>query len=170
MNPGTRRIGWGAALLYLATAVGANWLVEEFGTATVGFGLYAPAAVYAVGPALVLRDVVQRTIGVRAAIAAVAAGTGLSYLVANPAIASASAVSFAVSELADGLVYSTLARNLVLAVFCSGIAGLVADSVMFPMLAFGSLALTPGHLVGKTYGVIAGIAAIAAMRRCTGAL
>ena len=36
MNPGIQRIGWTAATLYLATVAGANWLVEQFCTVSVG--------------------------------------------------------------------------------------------------------------------------------------
>ncbi|MFE3262023.1 hypothetical protein ACFXPS_42565 [Nocardia sp. NPDC059091] len=36
-----------------------GWLIEQFGIVGAGFGLMAPAGVFAVGPALVMRDGVQ---------------------------------------------------------------------------------------------------------------
>lgn len=45
----------GVVLAYLGSVVAANWLIEHFGIVPVGFGSAAPAGVFAVGPALVLR-------------------------------------------------------------------------------------------------------------------
>jgi hypothetical protein len=144
--------------LYIACVVGANWLAEHVGAVGVGFGLDAAAAVYVAGPVLVVRDWVQRLAGLGISLLAVAVGTVLSYVVASPAIATASAVSFAVSEVLDAVVYSGTVRrrDAVVAVLCSGIVGVTVDSLLFPVIAFGSLALTPGHLLGKAYGVLAG--------------
>ncbi|MBE8523109.1 VUT family protein [Amycolatopsis sp. H6(2020)] len=153
--------------LYIACVVGANWLAEHVGAVGVGFGLDAAAAVYVAGPVLVVRDWVQRLAGLRTSLLAVAAGTALSYLAAGPAIATASAVSFAISELLDAAAYSVVVRRrgLVVAVFYSGIVGLVVDSLLFPAIAFASLALTPGHLLGKAYGILAGTILTAFVRR-----
>lgn len=154
--------------LYIGCVVGANWLAEHVGAVGVGFGLDAAAAVYVAGPVLVVRDWVQRFAGLRSSLLAVVAGTALSYLAAGPAIATASAVSFAVSELLDAAAYSVVVRRrgLVVAVLCSGIVGLVVDSLLFPAIAFASLTLTPGHLLGKAYGVLAGaiVTAVASRR------
>ncbi|WIY05548.1 VUT family protein [Amycolatopsis mongoliensis] len=153
--------------LYIGCVVGANWLAEDLGAVGIGFGLHAAAAVYVAGPVLVVRDWVQRLAGLRASLLAVAAGTVLSCLVAGPAIATASAVSFAVSEVLDAAVYSVVVRRggVVVAVLCSGMVGLVVDSLLFPAIAFACLALTPGHLLGKAYGVLAGTILTAVVRR-----
>jgi uncharacterized PurR-regulated membrane protein YhhQ (DUF165 family) len=153
--------------LYIVCVVGANWLAEHVGAVGVGFGLHAAAAVYVAGPVLVVRDWVQRLAGFRASLLAVAAGTVLSYLVASPSIATASAVSFAASETLDAVVYTVVLRHhcTVVAVLCSGMVGLAVDSLLFPAIAFASLALTPGHLLGKLYGVLAGTILTAAERR-----
>jgi uncharacterized PurR-regulated membrane protein YhhQ (DUF165 family) len=153
--------------LYIACVVGANWLAEHVGAVGVGFGLHAAAAVYVASPVLVVRDWVQRLAGLRISLVAVAVGTVLSYVVAGPAVATASAVSFAVSEVLDAAVYSAAVRRrgVVVAVLCSGIVGVAVDSLLFPAIAFGSLALTPGHLLGKTYGVVAGTIVTALVRR-----
>jgi hypothetical protein len=51
-----RRLTQSALLAaYIATIPAANWAVTRFGVVPVGFGLLAPAGVYAVGIALVLR-------------------------------------------------------------------------------------------------------------------
>ncbi len=153
--------------LYIACVTGANWLAEHVGAVDVGFGLHAAAAVYVAGPVLVIRDWVQRLTGLGISLVAVAVGTGLSYVVAGPAVATASATSFAVSEVLDAAVYSVIVRRrgVVVAVLGSGIVGIAVDSVLFPAIAFASLALTPGHLLGKTYGVVAGTIVTALVRR-----
>jgi len=153
--------------LYIACVTGANWLAEHVGAVNVGFGLHAAAAAYVAGPVLVVRDWVQRLAGLRISLLAVAVGTVLSYLVAGPAIATASAVSFAVSEVLDAAAYSAIVRlqGVVVAVLGSGIVGIAVDSLLFPAIAFASLALTPGHRSGKAYGVLAGTIVTAFVRR-----
>jgi uncharacterized PurR-regulated membrane protein YhhQ (DUF165 family) len=76
-------------------------------------------------------------------------------------------VSFAVSEVLDAAVYSVIVRRrgVVVAVLGSGIGGIAADSLLFPAIAFSSLALMPGHLLGKAYGVLAGTIVTAFVRR-----
>lgn len=159
-------LGATAVAAYLGVVVAANWLVEHYGIVPVGFGLLAPAAVYAVGVALVLRDLVQWSLGRRWALAALAVAAGLSYLVAAPAVATASAVAFAASELLDFAVFTWLAPRWARAVFIGGVAGLALDSVLFLSIAFGSLTLLPGQLLGKFYGIALATLVISARRRC----
>jgi uncharacterized PurR-regulated membrane protein YhhQ (DUF165 family) len=160
---------------YLACVPLANWLIGHAGTVCVpqgpclipvGFGLMAPSGVLVIGAALVLRDIVQRISGVAWALGAVAIGTALSWLVADPHIAVASAAAFLISELADCAVYSPLQRRgLVVAVVASGIAGAVVDSAAFLWLAFGSLDFLAGQVVGKAWAVLAAIPLILGSRR-----
>lgn len=139
-----------AAAGYIATIPAANLLVTHFGAVPVGFGLLAPAGVFMVGLALVLRDLVHETAGRWAVLAAIVAGTALSYALADPALATASAAAFGVAELADMAVYTPLRRKgLLVAVAASNAVGLVVDSVLFLHLAFGSLAFLPGQIVAK---------------------
>src|SRR4051812_26866110 len=159
------RIGLGAALGYVLTIFAANWLIQHVGLAPVGFGLTAPAGVYAAGVALTLRDVVQATLGRRAVMAAILAGAVLSWLV-SPAFAVASAVAFLVSELADFAVYTPLERRSWLgAILLSNTVGLVVDSVLFLWLAFGSLAFLPGQVVGKAEMTVLAVLLLAGGRR-----
>src|SRR5689334_9143855 len=122
-------------LAYLACVPLANLLIGHVGTVCVPLGpclipvapgVMAPSGVLAIGAALVLRDLVQRTSGWGWGLAAVLVGAILSWFVADPHVAIASAAAFLLSELADFAVYTPLQRRgLVLAVVASSCAGLV---------------------------------------------
>lgn len=152
---------WLLLAAFAATIPFANWLIGNVGTVCVpdgpclipvGFGYMAPSGVMAIGLALVLRDLVQRAFGAPMAVAAIVGGSALSFVLADPAIAFASAAAFLLSELADLAVYTPLARRrLAWAVILSGVAGAAVDSALFLWLAFGSLDLMAGQLIGKLY-------------------
>jgi hypothetical protein len=161
----TRR-GAIALTAYIATIPAANWLVTEFGAVPVGFGYAAPAGVYAVGLALVLRDLAREAAGRSAVLAAIVVGTVLSWWLADPALAVASAAAFAVAETMDFAVYEPLReRGLLLAMLASNAVGLLADSLIFLKLAFGSLDYLPGQLLGKAWMTLAAVAVIAVIAR-----
>lgn len=153
----------------------ANWLIGNVGTECipqgpciipVAPGLTAPSGVLMIGLALVLRDLVQRSLGVKWAAGAILVGAGLSAFFAAPTLVMASAMAFLLSELADLAVYTPLQRKgLVLAVFASSIVGLVIDSAIFLYLAFGSLDFISGQIVGKTWMVLAALPVIHLMRK-----
>jgi uncharacterized PurR-regulated membrane protein YhhQ (DUF165 family) len=153
----------------------ANWLIGHAGTACipqgpcvipVAPGLLAPSGVLMIGLALVLRDLVQRRLGVGWALSAILAGTLLSGLLAPPALALASGAAFLLSEMADLGVYTPLQRRgLVLAVAASSAVGLVVDSVVFLFLAFGSLDYLPGQVIGKAWMVLLALPVVALVRR-----
>ena len=126
----------------------------------------APSGVVMIGIALVLRDLVQRRLGVGWAVIAILAGAAISAWFAPRTLVIASAVAFLLSELADLAVYTPLARRrLVLAVVLSGLVGLVIDSVVFLWLAFGSLDFLAGQVVGKAWMVILAIPLVSWLRR-----
>jgi uncharacterized PurR-regulated membrane protein YhhQ (DUF165 family) len=132
----------------------------------VGFALLAPSGVLAIGLALVLRDVVQTTMGPRWTVGAILAGAALSGLIAPPALVVASGVAFLLSELADMAVYTPLReRQLGLAVLASGIVGAAVDSAAFLWLAFGSLAYLDGQIVGKLWASVAAFLIVLVWRR-----
>jgi uncharacterized PurR-regulated membrane protein YhhQ (DUF165 family) len=165
----TRRILTAISLAaYALTVVVANWLVTTFGIVDIAPGpwlLMVPAGVYAIGAALVLRDVAHELAGVWWVLAAIGVGVGLSVLVAPPSLVVASAVAFGVSELLDLAVYTPLRqRGWTLAALISSAAGLVVDSVVFLWLAFGSLAFLPGQLVGKALAVVLAVAVATTLR------
>jgi uncharacterized PurR-regulated membrane protein YhhQ (DUF165 family) len=173
----TRR--WREGLIFLAlfclTVPAANWMVGHVGTSCppdgpclipVAPGLMAPSGVLVIGIALVLRDLVQRRLGVGIASAAIIAGSLISAGLAPRTLVIASAAAFLISEFADLAVYTPLARKrLVTAVAASGLVGVVIDSVVFLWLAFGSLNFLTGQVVGKALMVVLSIPFIVLLRR-----
>ncbi|MGG5819902.1 VUT family protein [Falsiroseomonas sp. HW251] len=153
----------------------ANWMIGNIGAVCVpggpclipvAPGLMAPSGVLMVGLSLVLRDMVQRRLGLLAAIGAVLAGGAISALLAPPALVVASVAAYLLSEFADLGVYTPLQkRGLVLAVAASGAVGLVVDSVCFLWLAFGSLDFLAGQIVGKAWMVLATLPVVHWLRR-----
>ncbi|MEV4364415.1 VUT family protein [Nonomuraea sp. NPDC049625] len=160
------RAGSVTLLAYIATIPAANLAVTHFGVVPVGFGYPAPAGVYMVGLALVLRDLSREAAGRAAVLVAIAVGVVLSYLLADPDLAMASAVAFAVAELADFAVYEPLRqRGLIVAMLVSNAVGLLCDSLLFLELAFGSLDYLPGQILGKVWMTLAAVAVLALYRR-----
>jgi uncharacterized PurR-regulated membrane protein YhhQ (DUF165 family) len=153
----------------------ANWLILNAGTTCVPQGpclipvapnVMAPSGVVMVGLALVLRDLVQRRLGIKIAALGILFGALLSALFAPKELVLASATAFLLSETADLLVYTPLQRRgLMLAVAASSAVGLVVDSVIFLTLAFGSLDFLAGLVIGKAWMVLAALPAIAWLRR-----
>lgn len=157
-------LGSGALLGYVFTILLANWLIVHVGIVDVGWGLHAPAAVYAAGAALVFRDFVQRTLGRWWGVGAIIAGALLSLLVA-PAFALASGVAFLVSESFDFAVYTPLVkRSFIGAVAVSCTVGLAIDSVVFLSISPLPLSLLPGQIVGKLETIGLTVMLIAAWR------
>jgi queuosine precursor transporter len=150
-----------ALLTYAALPILANWMIGNVGTPIpngphvipVGFGLFAPSGVLCAGAALAMRDLVQELAGRRGAIGAIGAGAAISYLVASPVIALASAVAFLLSELLDFAVYSPLRTRgrVYWAVGASNTVGLLVDSAVF--LGMAGL-LTPGLFAGQVVGKV----------------
>ncbi|MFL4491799.1 VUT family protein [Streptomyces sp. VTCC 41912] len=168
MTDGPKRaLGYLGATLYMTTIPAANWALHRYGIVSVGFGFKAPAAVFLAGPALILRDLVQWTLGRRAALIALTFGVILSFAAADPGFALASAVAFGVSEAADMAVFSQLSPRWVRAVFAGGVIGILLDSLLFLSIAFGSLDFLGGQLVGKIYGVLLGSLTVALRRRAS---
>ncbi|MEV3985613.1 VUT family protein [Nonomuraea sp. NPDC049758] len=162
-----KKIGMAGVTLtaYMATIPAANIAVAHIGAVPVGFDLVAPAGVYLVGLALVLRDLAREAAGRGPVLAAIAVGTILSYFMADPALAVASAVAFAVAELADFSVYEPLRRRgLLIAMLTSNAIGLLIDSLLFLKLAFGSLEYLPGQVLGKTWMTIAAVILLTLLR------
>ena len=153
----------------------ANWMIGHVGTVCpadgpclvpVAPGIMAPSGVLTVGAALVLRDIVQRCLGLLWGIGAILAGTLLSVLVAPGSLVIASGTAFLMSELADFGVYTPLQRRrLVLAVIASCGVGLTIDSIVFLSLAFGSLHFLAGQVIGKLWAVLVSIPFIRLLRR-----
>jgi len=157
-------------LAFMACIPAANWMIGHLGTTCAPNGpclvpvfpwspqggpMMAPSGVSMIGIALVLRDLVQRRLGRVAALMAIVAGAALSGAIAPPQLVVASTTAFFLSELADFAVFTPLQkRGLVLAVLASSVVGLIADSILFLYLAFGSLEFLEGQVIGKAWMVL----------------
>lgn len=161
-------------LLYAGSIPLSNWLIGNVGTTCVADGpclipvapgLVAPSGVLAVGLALILRDIVQRRLGITWSVVAIVLGAALSASFAPPALVVASTTAFLLSEFADLAVYTPLQRRrFMCAVIASSIVGLVVDSMVFLWLAFGTLDFLAGQVVGKTWMVLAALPILAWLR------
>ena len=175
-----RNEGFLFLILFGLTIPAANWMIGNVGTVCVprgpclipvapglnGPSLMAPSGVLMIGIALVLRDLLQRRLGVGVAAGAVLAGAAISALLAPPSLVIASAVAFLLSEFADLAVYTPLARRrLIAAVVASSLVGLVVDSIVFLWLAFGSLEFLLGQIVGKAWMVLLSLPFVHWLRR-----
>jgi uncharacterized PurR-regulated membrane protein YhhQ (DUF165 family) len=162
-------------LLFCLTIPAANWMILNVGTVCsangpclvpVAPGIMAPSAVLMVGIALVLRDLVQRRLGLVAAVVAILIGAALSGLLAPISLVVASATAYLISEFADLAVYTPLQeRRFVTAVMASSMVGLVVDSMIFLWLAFGSLDFLIGQVIGKGWMVLLSLPLILLLRR-----
>ena len=161
---------------FAACIPAANYLIQHVGAycvpdggpclIPVAPGLTAPSGVLMVGLALVLRDLVQRRLGLRWSMAAILVGAALSASFSPPSLIIASTAAFLFSEVADLLVFTPLQkRGLVLAAVVSSIVGLVIDSIIFLQMAFGSLDFVAGQIVGKMWMVLLAIPVLMLLRQ-----
>src|SRR5689334_16560281 len=96
LNAVRRREGFLFLAAFTACVPLANWMISHVGTVCIPNGpcvipvapggVNAPSGVLAVGVALVLRDLLQRRLGLRWAFAAILFGAALSAAVAPPAL------------------------------------------------------------------------------------
>ncbi len=153
---------------------GANWMILNVGVSCVpggpclipvGPNMLAPSGVIVIGLALVLRDLVQRRLGLGWAIIAIFIGAFISAFLAPPSLLIASGTAFLLSELADCAIYTPLQRRrLVLAVLASGVAGIIIDSALFLYLAFGNLEFLLPQIIGKGWVILLSLPIIAWLR------
>jgi queuosine precursor transporter len=152
----------------------ANWLIGNVGTVCVpngpclipvAPGIAAPSGVLAIGLALVLRDLVQRRLGITWSFIAIALGATLSATFAPPALVIASTIAFLLSETLDLAIFTPLQkRGLLVAAIVSSLAGLVVDSVVFLLLAFGTLDYIGGQIIGKIWMILLALPVLAWLR------
>jgi uncharacterized PurR-regulated membrane protein YhhQ (DUF165 family) len=149
-----------AMIGYLLSVVAANIASVHWPSLVAG-GLVVPAGTVFAGTSLTARDLVHDRFGARGVAVGIAAGAGLSAVLASPQIAVASVVAFTASEIVDALTYTRLRRRSRLrAVAVSNAGGLVIDSVLFVRLAFGSFTAVPGQLVGKAVATLLTLTAL----------
>lgn len=116
--------------LYILLIVLVNWSFTVVPLIRLPDGTMWPPVSLLVGFVFVVRDFAQREIGHRILVAMLI-GVAVSYFMANPAIAYASAAAFLVSELADWAVYSFTGRPLSQRILLSSLLGTPIDSAIF---------------------------------------
>ena len=138
-----------ALTAYLATVVLANYLTGRFGLVTVFPGLVATAGTFAAGLAFTLRDILQdESGGKRFVIAAVVVAALVSALIAPPAIAIASGLTFVIAEIVDFAIYTPLRqKHWWIAVLASAAIGLTVDTFLF--LALAGFPITTASVTGQ---------------------
>jgi hypothetical protein len=149
---------------YVGNIVLANWTATHVSPLEIG-AIVVPAGTLWAGLGFTLRDGLHEALGGRGVLGAIAAGAGLSWLLAFPQIAVASVLAFTISELIGSLVYGRLRGWSVLgAVIGSNLVGLGIDSVLFVPLAFGGFAFVPGQVLGKTVATVLTVAVLGAVK------
>ncbi len=159
-------IRYPALAAFLATIPLGNWWLDRFGFWHVPTLGTVPSGVVWIGLAFVLRDLAQLLTSKWHVLAAVAAGAGLSWLLADPHIAVASAAAFGLSELLDWCIYTPLAdRHFAAAVAVSSFVGGCLDSALFLHLAFRSTHGWWQLAIAKAVVIAAATPVVVRMRR-----
>ena len=117
-------------ILYVVLIVAVNWAFTVVHPVALPGGTMWPPVSLLVGFVFVVRDFAQREIG-HFVLLAMLAGAVLSYVMADPFVAIASAVAFAVSELVDWAVYSFTGKTLSERILYSSALGTPVDSAIF---------------------------------------
>lgn len=138
-----------AVALYAAAMIGANLIVAAFGPWVMPFNGF-----FLIGLDLALRDWLHFRLRMWQ-MGALIAATGLLTYLLNPAaqnIAIASGVAFAIAAVADWLVFVKMPGTWFQRSASSNVAGALVDSVLFPLIAFGSLSVAPVLFAAKVAG------------------
>jgi len=129
-------LGVTAATAYVACVVLANVLTDHLGLVPIGFGLVVTAGTFAAGATLLARNVAQTIIGRLIVLALMLVGCAVSWWLASPQLAVASAVAFGLSELADMAVFTPLQdRGWGRAAAAGALVGAVVDTSVFLRIA-----------------------------------
>jgi uncharacterized PurR-regulated membrane protein YhhQ (DUF165 family) len=141
-------------IIYVLLIVLVNWLFTVVPLVELPGGTMWPPVALVVGFVFVARDFAQREIG-HWVLAAMAVGVVISYFMASPQVALASALAFAVSELTDWAVYTFTGRPLSERILYSSILGTPIDSVVFlSMVGFFSVAAAAAMTFSKLLGAL----------------
>ena len=140
---------------YVTAVVLANVVTARFGLVNVGFGLMVTAGTYAAGFALLARDFVHRYGNRWYALAAIALGGLISWMMSTPALAVASTVAFVTAEIVDLAVFEPVrnGRGFVTAALVSNVVSAPVDTFVFLSLAGFPLTVVTvaGQFVGKVF-------------------
>jgi queuosine precursor transporter len=121
---------FGFTALYIGLIVAVNYAFTVVPLVALPDGTMWPPVSLLVGFVFVVRDFAQREIGHKVLLAMLV-GAVISFFMAGPAIAAASAAAFLVSELADWAVYSFTKRPLSQRILFSSALGAPIDSAVF---------------------------------------
>jgi len=121
-------------------------------------GLWATSGSFVIGAVFVLRDYIQRRIGIAISICAIVMGAAMGGYLVSPSLAIASTAAFLVSGFIDLMIYTPLAKKrFVRAVIFSSIISAVIDSGIFLWIGFNSLELFPGQVLAKVWVILLAI-------------
>jgi len=143
-------------IVYILAIIAANMLVYKFGPSVTAINAF-----FLIGLDLSLRDQIHESIGndfVKIKMALIVASAGILSYAINPGsgvIAIASCAAFVLSGVADSVVYQINAsKKFIFKSNYSNIAGAAVDSVVFPIIAFGSVMpmVTAEQFVAKVAG------------------
>ncbi len=138
--------------LYILLIVAVNYGFSVSPLVKLPDGTMWPPISLVVGFIFVARDFAQREIGHKVLLAMLA-GAMISYFMASPMIAVASAAAFLVSELVDWAIYSFTRRPLSQRILYSSALGAPVDSLVFLsgvglLSTAGVVAMTASKMVG----------------------
>ncbi|MBE0532541.1 MAG: VUT family protein [Rhodospirillales bacterium] len=138
--------------LYILLIVAVNYGFSVSPLVKLPDGTMWPPISLVVGFIFVARDFAQREIGHKVLLAMLAGAT-ISYFMASPMIAVASAAAFLVSELVDWAIYSFTRRPLSQRILYSSALGAPVDSLVFLsgvglLSTAGVVAMTASKMVG----------------------
>ena len=138
--------------VYIALIAGVNWIYEVTPLVTLpGGDLWSPVDLI-VGFIFVIRDFAQRKVG-HYVLLAMLAGIILSWLMVSPRLALASALAFAIGELADYLIFTVTGKPFSQRILYSSLLGAPIDSLVFLTLVGLASPLAMGvQIVSKLSG------------------
>ncbi len=141
--------------LYIALIVAVNYAFSVVPLVELPDGTMWPPVALAVGFVFVVRDFAQREVGHKVLLAMLV-GVAISYFMASPFVATASAAAFLLSELVDWAVYTYTKRPLSQRILYSSLLGAPVDSAVFlgllSMLSpAGVVAMTASKLLGAFF-------------------
>lgn len=126
--------------LYVASVAFVNWLFTAVPLVTTPWGDRWSVGSIVVGAIFIVRDYAQRAVG-HWVLLATLAGIALSYAMADPHVATASAAAFAASELSDYAVYTFTRRPFADRVVLSSAIAVPIDTLVF-LFGIGGLTAT----------------------------
>lgn len=118
---------------YLLSIVIVNFAFSALPMIDLPFEQHIPVGTLLVGFIFVIRDYAQKEVG-NWVYAAMLVGVVLSYVMADPFVAVASAVAFGISELIDALVYTYTDKPMKDRILISSAASTPVDSAVFLLM------------------------------------